>query len=80
MQAKAEYAAKVSARSNNLLQCPRCDQALQPSDEHCPNCAYSEIENVDFLDASDQREYRQQRQFQRAAWIEFDEVLSRDPG
>lgn len=75
MQAKAEYASKMSARSNNLLQCPRCDQGLQPSDECCPNCNYTEIENVDILDLSEQREYKQQRQFQRAAWIEFDKAL-----
>jgi formylglycine-generating enzyme required for sulfatase activity len=59
----------------NLPQCPRCDTALEPLALHCPNCEYKEIENIDFLDVSDQREYKERLQFQRAAWVQFDKAL-----
>jgi formylglycine-generating enzyme required for sulfatase activity len=59
----------------NLSQCPRCDSALEPSASQCSNCEYKEIENVDFLDVSDQREYRERLRFQRASWVQFDTAL-----
>lgn len=59
----------------NLSQCPRCDQALNLKDSECANCEYKDIENVDILDITEQRQYKQYLQFQRAAWIEFENAL-----
>src|SRR5688572_28714048 len=59
----------------NLSQCPRCDKALDASALQCSNCEYKDIENFDFLDVAEQREYKEHLQFQRAAWVEFDNAL-----
>lgn len=59
----------------NLSHCPRCDSGLEPDASQCGNCEYKEIENIDFLDIDEQREYKEHLQFQRAAWVEFDKAL-----
>ncbi|HKR13067.1 MAG TPA: formylglycine-generating enzyme family protein [Pyrinomonadaceae bacterium] len=65
----------MSVTQKNLSHCPRCDTALNPEALQCDNCEYHEIEDIDFLDITEQREYKEHLQFQRAAWIEFDKAL-----
>ncbi|HEX3183460.1 MAG TPA: formylglycine-generating enzyme family protein [Pyrinomonadaceae bacterium] len=65
----------MSVTRKNLSHCPRCDTALKPEASQCDNCEYQEIEDTDLLDITEQREYKEHLQSQRAAWIEFDKAL-----
>jgi formylglycine-generating enzyme required for sulfatase activity len=70
----------MSAQTRNLLHCPRCDSGLAPTDLKCAICGYTDIENVDFLDISDQDEYKSRLEFQRVAWSDFDKALREQLG
>jgi formylglycine-generating enzyme required for sulfatase activity len=59
----------------NLEHCPRCQTGLAALDAKCPTCGYTELANIDFLDVSDQLEYKQYLESQRVAWTDFDQSL-----
>jgi formylglycine-generating enzyme required for sulfatase activity len=59
----------------NLANCPRCRTQVAASDSFCSNCHFAEIEDVDYLDVNDQREFSWRIAAQRAAWIEFEQNL-----